>query len=432
MNQALSRRPLDERTAYAMRAAAHAAVAGTRLMSIKRARTRDHAVPSMVSLPGGGSGIVLPANSPYFDAFPIMGNARGDARGRTLQHPYQTRMQVRDAANGNMVERVVTYDSTGAFLVGELERLDYTTHEPLVDVEYTRDVDMRTDVTIADELSSYTYSQFASAGGLGAGNGIRTGKAWISKEATQISSINVDIAKVAQPLRVWGLEAKYDILELESAARVGRPIDVQKINDLQLKHEMDVDEQVYVGDANFGDTGLFNAAGVANVSNLPNGAAASPLWSTKTPQEILADVSALIMSVWTASGFKAMPNRIMLPPAQYGYLATQIISSGAGNISILKFLLDNNVLNASGRGRLEILPSKWLIGAGVGGTIGTPGTVDRMVAYSKDYRFVRYPMTALQRTPIQYDGMWHKMIYFCRLGVLEIPYTITFGYRDGL
>lgn len=428
MNQATLRRPLDERTAYAMRAAAHTAVAGAPLKTIKRAvRFRDHANMSAV----------LPRGNPAFEYQPLPGNARGDMQGRLLQHPveYRVQMRTRDAANASgyrTEDRTVTYDSTGAFLVGELERLDYTMHEPLVDIEYTRDIDIRADVTVADELSSYTYSQFASAGGLGAGNGIRNGKAWLSKEATQVTSINVDIAKVAQPLRPWGLEVKYDIFELESAARVGRPIDAQKLADLQIKADMDVDEQVYVGDGTFGDTGLFNAAGVTNVSNLPNGAAASPLWSSKTPQEILADFNAIIQSAWTASGFKVMPRRVMVPPAQYGYISTQIISSGAGNISILKFVLENNVVTASGNGRLEILPAKWLIGCGAGGTIGTLGTVDRMVAYTKEPRFVRFPVTGMQRTPIQYDGMWHKFIYFRRLGVLEVVYPETLAYRDGL
>src|SRR5262245_33098204 len=65
-----------------------------------------------------------------------------------------------------------TYDSTGAFLVGELERLDYTLHEPLVDISYMRDVPMRVDVTLADEVSSFTQSTYGSMGGLGTGNGI--------------------------------------------------------------------------------------------------------------------------------------------------------------------------------------------------------------------------------------------------------------------
>lgn len=382
----------------------------------RRVRTRDHAMPQPVG----------------YGAINMFGDMAGQRFGFTTPNyridpkPGMTK----DGASNEPTYR--TYDSTGAFLVGELERLDYTMHMPLVSVEYTRDIDIRTDATIADELSSFTYSTFASAGGLGSGNGIRNGKAWISKEATQVPGTSVDIAKVQQPLHLWALELKYSVPELESAARVGRPIDSYKLEAINEKHEMDCDEQVYVGDIPTASTGLFNHASVTNVSNLPNGASASPLWSSKTPSEILADVNAIIQSTWAASGWKVMPNRLMLPPAQYGQISTQIISTGAGNISVLRFLLENNVLVATGRGRLEILPSKWLIGSGSGGTIGTTGTVDRMMCYTKEQRFVRYPMTGIQRTPIQYDGLWHKSVYFCRLGVLEVVYPETLAYRDGL
>ncbi len=41
-------------------------------------------------------------------------------------------------------------------------------------------------------------------------------------------------------------------------------------------------------------------------------------------------------------------------------------------------------------------------------------------------------MTLLQRTPIQYEGIYHKTYYYCRLGVVEVVYPETMGYFDGL
>ena len=60
----------------------------------------------------------------------------------------------------------MTIDSTGAFLIGELERMDQALHEPLVSITWSRDIDLREDVTIADEASSFTNSAFAAAGSL--------------------------------------------------------------------------------------------------------------------------------------------------------------------------------------------------------------------------------------------------------------------------
>jgi len=345
-----------------------------------------------------------------------------DAQGNMLGKPLGNSFKTTDGR---------TVDSTGAFLVGELERLDLTLHEPLAAVTWGRDIDLREDVTIADEVSSFTLSSFGSAGGLGAGNGIGNGKAWIGKDTNQITGISADIAKVPHPLHPWAMELKYTILELESAAKLGRPVDAQKYEGLVLKHQMDIDEQVYIGDTSMGVTGLINNSLVTNVGNLPNGAAGSPLWSQKTPDEILADVNTALTSVWAASGWAVIPGRLLLPPAQFGYISTQKVSN-AGNVSILKYIQENNLLTTSGKGKLEILPLKWLVGAGVGGTIGSTGTVDRMVVYTKEKKRVRYPMTLLQRTPIQYDSIYHKTTYFCRLGATEVVYPETIGYFDGL
>lgn len=346
-------------------------------------------------------------------------DARGNMRGITLEHAYRTHDGKR------------TVDSTGAFLVGELERLDQELHMPLAAVTWSRDIDLREDVTIADEVSSFTISSFANAGNLGAGNGIRNGKSWIGKSSNQIGGVGIDIGKIGVPLRLWGMEIKFSIPELESAAKMGRPIDDQKHEGLKLKHQMDIDEQVYVGDGTTNDTGLLNHTLVTNVSNVPNGASTSPLWSSKTPAEILADVNALIQSVWAASGYAVMPNRLLLPPAIFGYISTQLISS-AGSQSILKYLLENNILKSSGQGELQIQPAKWLIGAGSGGTYGQTGTVDRMCLYAKDKKYVRFPMTMLQRTPVQYQSIYHLSTYYCRLGSVELVYPETIGYRDGL
>ena len=43
-----------------------------------------------------------------------------------------------------------TVDSSGAFLIGELERLDQTLNLPLVGYTWTRDIQLREDVSIAE------------------------------------------------------------------------------------------------------------------------------------------------------------------------------------------------------------------------------------------------------------------------------------------
>ena len=312
-----------------------------------------------------------------------------------------------------------TIDSTGAFLIGELERLDQTMHEPLVSYKWSRDIDLREDVSIADESSSFTNSAFAAAGGTKP-----TGKSWIGKDANAITGIQLDIAKTANPLFLWGMQVGYTIPELESAIRIGRPIDVQKLAGLRLKHQMDIDEMVYIGDTELGKYGLVNQTAGITTGNVVAGATGSLAWTTKTPDEILQDVNTLLTAVWAASAYAVCPRRLLLPPTQFAYAVSQKVSN-AGNISILRFLKENSIALEENGEELEIYSSKWLPAAGANST-------DRMVAYTKRQDLVRFPLVPLQRTPLEYRGIHQITTYFGRLGVVEVVYPETVGYADGI
>lgn len=336
----------------------------------------------------------------------------------SLIRPREQKLIRAFTTDGMMTYDQWSIDAAGAFLVGELERLDPTLHDPLVAVTWPRDIDLREDVTLADEDSSFTNSSFASAGGV-----TPTGKAWISKDANAITGIALDIGKTIHPLYLWGMELKYTLPELASAEKVGRPIDVTKYDGMKLKYQMDIDEMVYTGDVPFGQYGLVNSP-LVTATNVVNGASASPLWASKTPDEILNDVNTLLTNVWTASGWALIPSELRVPPTSFGLLVSRKVSD-AGNISVLEFLRNNSLSNSANGRPLNIQPLKWLLGRGAGGT-------NRMFAYTRDKNRVRYPMVPLQRTPLEYRSLYQITTYYGRLGVVEFVYPETLGYADGL
>lgn len=318
------------------------------------------------------------------------------------------------------------YDSAGAFLVGELERLDPTIHEPLIETTWDRDIDLRTDVQMGDEKSSYTTSSFASVGGAAP-----SGISWAGKSTTTLPRIELDIAKISNDLTIWASEVAYTMPELISAQSLGRPIDTQQLAGLNLKHNMDIDQIVYVGDTAVGATGLLNNTLVTNTGNVANGANALPQFVNKTPDEIVADFNELLISTWAASGYKVAPDKVLLAPGPFGYLSTVKVSE-AGNVSILKYVQENNVMTAQYGRPLDILPVKWLDKANLNGPGGSAATYDRMVAYSQKQEYVRFPMVPLQAMQPQYRGVWVAVPYFGRLGRVETVYPETIGYRDGI
>lgn len=318
-------------------------------------------------------------------------------------------------ADGFMTFDQRTIDSAGSFLVGELEKLDQTLNMPLVDVSWSRDIDLREDVTIADENASFTNSSFAAAGGASP-----NGKNWIGKDTNAVKGLALDIGKTAQPLTLWGMELGWTIPELESAQKVGRPVDSQKVEGMELKRQMDIDEQVYIGDSVIGVTGLVNNTSV-DLANAPNGA-----WTNNatTPDAILADINAILARAWSNSGFAICPTDLLLPPLKFAALVTKKVSD-AGNISVLEYVKQNCISMAKNGRPLNIKPVKWLTGAGVNGG-------DRMVAYTKDKKRVRFPLIPVQRTPLEYRSLNQLTTYFCRLGVVEWVYPETGAYADGI
>ncbi len=321
---------------------------------------------------------------------------------KATQIAQATRLQFRD---GLMTFDAQTIDSAGAFLV---------LHEPLAAVTWSRDIDLREDVSIADEFSAFTNSSFAAA------NGVQgSGKAWIGKDASAITGVSLDIGKTTSPLSLWAMQLGWTIPELESAQKLGRPVDQQKFAGLQLKHQMDIDEQVYIGDSALGLTGLVNGSAVTNSSNATTGN-----WGSATPDQILADVNELLNSVWAASAYAVCPSDLRVDPLNFGRLVSTKVSS-AGNISVLEFLKLNSLSNAINGKQLDIQPLKWLTGRGASST-------NRMVAYTKDPMRVRFPLVPLQRTPLEYRDLRQLTTYFGRLGAVEFVYPETVGYRDGV
>ncbi|MCG3461536.1 DUF2184 domain-containing protein [Xenorhabdus bovienii] len=304
-----------------------------------------------------------------------------------------------------------TQDSTGIFLIGELERLDQTLNLPLVSYKWSRDMPLRSDVSIADEVSSFTNTELAATGGVNP-----NGKNWIGKNSTAIPGVGLTIDRTAQPLTLWGMELGWTLPELASAQQVGRPIDSQKYDAMLLKWNMDVDEQIYIGDADLGMTGLLNLTQVT-----PRAAAASWTKHLKA-DDIVADINILLTDAWVASGYALCPRKIGLAPELFGLLASLRVSD-AGNISVLEYVKINCIAFQENGTPLEIVSMKWASKRGVGGA-------HRMVAYTQEEKNIRFPMVPLLNTPLEYRGLHQLTTYYGKLGQVEVPYANTIAYLD--
>lgn len=318
-----------------------------------------------------------------------------------------------------------TRDSALAYFVNQLENLDKRLYLPLTSVTWGRDIKLRAGITMSNESSSFIQSQFAAAGSLGVGNGSGHGgnMPWLSAESSAIPGVSVNGVKVVTPLRLLGREISFTSVELERSQLIGQPIDSQKTDAMNTLYQMNTDQMVYIGSQDVVATGLVNNASVT-AGTVANGQSGSPLWSSKTPDEILADVNTLLESTWSAAAFAVCPDKLLLPPAQFSYIASQKVSS-AGNVSILKFLQDNSIALSINGKALDIAPVKWCTGIG-------SGVTDRMVAYTNDESRVRFPMVPVRRETAYYQGIRFTAPYIWAFGQVEFVYPETVQYADGI
>ncbi|GAB6170556.1 DUF2184 domain-containing protein [Paradesulfitobacterium aromaticivorans] len=303
-----------------------------------------------------------------------------------------------------------------AFLVGELEKRDPKVREPLASVTWARDIVAKTGGGWVEFTSTMNVS-YATAGSNESGI--------IGGESTAIPVMQADIGKDIYKVFTWGNILKIPFVDQAKLQNIGRSLDDILDKGIRLNYNKTIDKNVYTGLA--GNTGIVNDPGVTAAS-VANGAAGTPAWSTKTPDEILNDINQAMVAGWAASEYDltGMPNHILIPPSQYAYLVATKISS-AGNISILQFLLENNIGKNQGVD-LAIMPSRWCIGAGAGGT-------DRMVAYANDedkvYFDLTVPLSRVMTQPVVTE-MSYLTAYAAQMGVVKFLYFQPVRYYDGI
>lgn len=310
------------------------------------------------------------------------------------------------------------------YLVGELEKRDEKLHEPLTSVTWARDMPVKTGGGWVDSVSVFDVS-YATAGGSDDG--------LIGNETNELPVMQADIGKETYKVFQWGHILRVPLINQQKLQKIGRNLDDILNKGLHLVHDKAIDKNVYVGQTNR-STGLVNSNGITTEGaaltkqSITGTDAEKRKWVNKTPDEILADVNHALLSTWEQSEYdlSGMANQILIPPAQYAYLVHTKVGV-TGDKSILTYLLENNIGKNQGID-IEIFPSVWCKGAGV-------GAVDRMVAYCNDYDRVRFDITVpLQRmmTQASAEHMAYLTPYVTQFSEVQWIYRQHAIYIDGI
>jgi hypothetical protein len=305
-----------------------------------------------------------------------------------------------------------------AYLMGELEKTDPKIREPLSSVTWQRDIVARTGGGWVDFTSTFDMD-YGTTG--------PNDQSIVGTGTTAIPVMQVNTNKNLFRVFTWMHAMQIPFVDQAKLQQIGRSLDDLLDKGIRLNYNKTLDQNVYQGMTKFGTTGLLNDANVVAAS-AANGAAGTATWTTKTPDEILHDINDALVAAWAEAEYDmdGMPDHILIPPKQYAYLVSQKVSD-AGNISILEYLIQNNIAKNQGV-NIHIEPCRWCKAAGTGKT-------DRMMVYVNDEDKVNFditvPITRAMTQPSVERGAY-LTLYAAQIGQVKFNYYQPVRYIDGI
>lgn len=289
------------------------------------------------------------------------------------------------------------------FFARQLEYIEARTYDVLYQDLMYRQI-FPTDTSIPAGVRSITYQTYDKAGKM----------RWINTAAKDIPRVDVAGKETTLPTH-WGAASfAYNIGEIESARFAGVPLEQAKADACRRALEEGLNEIAWYGNADLGLIGFFSTGNGIPRTTAPNGAGGFPQWSTKTPDEIAADVNTIFSDVVEDTLKKEVPDTLLLPIAQYNLLRnTRLTDTGE---TLWSYVI--NKVNWI-RSEANVLMVPELKGAGTGG-------VDVAVAYTRRPDKIEFKIPQdITFHPVQQHGLEWIVNATTVCGGLHIRYPLS-------
>lgn len=295
----------------------------------------------------------------------------------------------------------------GLIFARQLEYIESTVYQQKYPALKAREL-FDIDYTVPSGASTYSYYMYDKVGAF----------ELISNYADDFSQVHVKGKKENANIEGFGAQVTYSIQDVRAASMAGVPLDAMQMMAARDAYEQRLDQVALTGDTAANIYGLLNHPNVPQAA-VPNGAGGTPEWSTKTPDEILADLNAMTSETIDETNGVEMPDTIVLPHAQYGLISTTARSS-TSDTTILEYFLRNSTTVR------RVIPWYKLKGAGAGGT-------DLMFSYRKDPVALQLVIPQeFEQLPPQPKNMAFVTLLHARLGGLRIRYPLSVRIKRGI
>ncbi len=202
----------------------------------------------------------------------------------------------------------------------------------------------------------------------------------------------------------------------------------QDLGDAMRKASDNLTEtSVIFGNDSIGFKPWINYPGITAVM-VGAGAGGDTEWSTKTGIEMVRDVNAVLNAMWVNSRTIMKPLTVFIPLTQFTLLnETPIVIGGTGTaMTAMEYLKKNNIMTQLTGKDLDIRPSRYLAGAGGGGT-------DRLVAMDRrrENQCMPFPLPYMLSQPIP-APLAAELYAEMKVGSFHVRQQGSMMYADGI
>lgn len=240
----------------------------------------------------------------------------------------------------------------------------------------------------------------------------------ITNYGDDFKRVNVTGVEVTGKVHSFGASVEYSVQDLRAAAMAGLPLQDHEVRAARRASEQKLDDIILNGEANGNLYGIMTHPNIPNAA-VPNGAGGTPEWSTKTPDEILADLNDIVTDMVELTKGVEAPDTLILPIAQYEII-NNTARSDTSDTTILQFFLQNNM-------HIRTVESWYkLKEAGAGST-------DVMIAYRNDPEVIQTVIPQeFEMFPPQEKNMAFNVPCHSRFGGTRIRYPLALSIRRGI
>lgn len=250
-----------------------------------------------------------------------------------------------------------------------------------------------------------------------------------SSSEDAVPMVDVSGSEQADKLQSWALGYGWSLDELDSARFAGMPLDTMRANRCSRKLAEKLNLMALLGYAPRGMKGLFNMANTNTYTVPTTGTSSAKLWTSKTPDQILIDLFAMVDGIPNATldieGGANKPMRMALPKYLRRFLSTVRIA--LGGVETAQTVLEHFQRQ---RPNVELVGANYLDTAGALSASGTQSAA-RIVVYDPS-QIQRLTCLPFQQMPVEQKGFRFSIPCRARGGGCITQYPKSILYADGM